>query len=108
MRRTIEEVCSDSLPKLTTHVKYLLFKYPEERVLYDIISHNTAVSQKRARHLDKTLRLRQVCIHPKLCFSAVNAGSLVELDQGICEADPVYDDIRACGMNMEDLKSLQA
>ena len=107
MRRTIEEVCSDSLPKLTTHIKYLLFKYPEERVLYNLIAQNTTVSQKRARHLDKTLRLRQVCIHPKLCFNAVT-GSAVELEQGICEADPVYDDIRACGMNMEELQSLQA
>lgn len=136
MRRTLQDVCTQhaiSVPRLTTRVKYLMFKYPEERLLYDAIINRT---EKIARqpsnvphHLDTTLRLRQVCIHPQLVFQAERPGcnkrtrAVFDRDDGedihqnqdrdmnaktnVCTLDASFSDIQLTGYSRECLYRMQ-
>ena len=77
LRRTQEGEASTNprlaLPKLTTEVKRLAFKYPEERKLYKRVERyferqlaEVASSQRYTTAIEGITRCRQVCTHPQL------------------------------------------
>lgn len=118
MRRVLEDVDGVRLPELITRVKYLMFKYPEERALYmklaDPSSKRYARGQK-AQHLDADLRMRQACIHPRLCFDGILSAAKAKAAEKtaddpsgpLCEVDPQYDKYRCTGVDMRQLEELQ-
>lgn len=112
MRRTIEDVGSKyhnvHLPEISTKVKYMYFKYPEERMLYAKLTNS---GETAGNGLDLMLRLRQACIHPQLYYDSCEKkkGRKRVLTGGteFCAVDPAFADCQTKGIDVDTLYKMQ-
>lgn len=116
LRRTVPQVLerfpgSFSLPPIHTRIKYLFFRYPEERRLYFRISPSNLrknidmIQSGKGEFLRLILQQRQLCVHPMVLFSE-NSGAKRRLlaaqddqasadtnNQQFCVPNPEYDEL---------------
>jgi hypothetical protein len=89
------------MPRYSTKIKYLFFKYPEERRLYFKVNpvkslrdvSEAIVANNKSIFLQTILKQRQLCVHPKLLINAEGRNYLLRLmsTYGVVDDYAAYD-----------------
>lgn len=141
-RRTLLQVVtkfpeSFHLPDIRTKIKYLFFKYPEERILYFSLfpkkqtmrTFETVRTKQQGMSLMQAMcKQRQLCVHPKILLSESKSAyrfsykSVIQSNSewsssdlgiadtnitAVCVTDPTYDEFLITGHHANDLFAIQ-